>query len=133
MITLDTSGILAALNSTDQNHAHARAALEGERGPVIVPVGILAEVGYMIEIDLGADALRKWLTYVMDGWLTLDCGESDIERIIALLERYDDLNLGFADACTIACAERNGGRVLTFDRRDFPVVAREKTITLVPE
>ena len=38
-----------------------------------------------------------------------------------------------ADAAVVACAERNGGRVLTFDRRDFDVIAREVPITLVPE
>lgn len=132
MITLDTSGILAALNRTDPDHLRARTALEAERGPLIVPAGILGEAGYMIEADLGIDVLRSWLSHFLDGSLTFDCGESDLERIIALLERYEDLRLGFSDACVIACAERNGGRVLTFDRRDFPVVARERTITLVP-
>jgi predicted nucleic acid-binding protein len=132
VITLDTSGILAALNRADPDHARARAALEAERGPLIMPVGILAEAGYMIEMDLGAGVLRQFLTDIADGSYALDCGESDIERIIALLERYDDLRLGFADACVIACAERNGGRVLTFDERDFPPVAREGTISLVP-
>jgi hypothetical protein len=32
----------------------------------------------------------------------------------------------------IACAERSGGRVLTFDVRDFSVVARESPIAIVP-
>jgi predicted nucleic acid-binding protein len=99
---------------------------------LIVPVGILAEAGYMIERELGAAVLRQFLAFAVDGSLTLDCGESDMERVIALLERYEDLRLGFADACVIACAERNGGRVLTFDERDFPPVAREGTISLVP-
>ena len=33
---------------------------------------------------------------------------------------------------TPACAERNGGKVVTLDRRDFGVVAREGTITVLP-
>ena len=41
------------------------------------------------------------------------------------------MQLGLADACVIACAERRGKRVLTFDRRDFVAVAREGTITVV--
>jgi len=32
----------------------------------------------------------------------------------------------------IACAERNGGRILTFDRRDFGVVAAERRCTILP-
>lgn len=46
--------------------------------------------------------------------------------------RFRDLSLGFSDAAVLACVERNGGRVLTFDRRDFEVVARDVSITLVP-
>jgi uncharacterized protein len=132
LITLDTSGILAALNKDDPAHVRARGALEADRGPLIVPVGILAEAGYMIEADVGVAVLRQFLLDIADGSYALDCGEEDMGRIVTLLERYDDLRLGFADACVIACAERNGGRVLTFDRRDFPTVAREGTISLVP-
>jgi predicted nucleic acid-binding protein len=39
--------------------------------------------------------------------------------------------LGFADAAVIACAERRGGKVLTYDQRHFSVVAREGTIQIV--
>ena len=48
------------------------------------------------------------------------------------MERFADLGLGFARAAVIACAERNGGRVLTFDRRVLQVVARDVPIDLVP-
>ncbi len=63
---------------------------------------------------------------------TLDCGEEDIRRTRALLTRYSDLGLSYTDAAVIACAERNGGKVLTFDRRDFDIVAREGTISILP-
>jgi len=53
-------------------------------------------------------------------------------RIRELVLRYADLELGFTDSGVIACAERNGGKVLTFDRRDFEVVAREGRITILP-
>lgn len=132
MITLDTSGILAALNRADRDHARARAALERERGPLLLPAGILAEAGYMIEVDLGGAVLRQFVADIEQGFYSLDCGESDMSRIGVLLERYADLRLGLADVCVIACAERTGGRVLTFDERDFVPVAREGTITIVP-
>lgn len=62
----------------------------------------------------------------------VDCGEVDFPRIGQLIKRYADLKLGFADASVIACAERSGGRVLTADRRDFGVVAREGRIEILP-
>ncbi len=131
MITLDTSGVLAALNRADPDHGRARAALEADRGPLIVPAGILAEAGYMVETDLGAKVLRQFVTDLNDGFYELDCGEADFGRVGELLDRHADMRLGFADACVIACAERRGKRVLTFNRRDFVPVAREGTITLV--
>jgi predicted nucleic acid-binding protein len=48
-----------------------------------------------------------------------------------LLGRYADLRLGFADAAVVACAERNGGTVLTFDLRDFSVIG-EGRIRIAP-
>jgi hypothetical protein len=46
------------------------------------------------------------------------------------VRRYESLPIGFADASVIACAERSGKRVMTLDRRDFSVVAREGRIVL---
>jgi hypothetical protein len=133
VITLDTSGILAALNSGDPDHRRARQCLVAERGPLVVPAGILAEAGYMIEADLGARVLLQFVEDADAGHYSIDCGERDLRRIADLLESFADLRLGFSDASVIACAERNGGRVLTFDDRDFAPVARTGAITLVPE
>jgi predicted nucleic acid-binding protein len=66
------------------------------------------------------------------GAYALDCGEADLGRARQLVKRYEDLSLGYVDAAVIACAERSGGRVLTFDLRDFGVVAAEGTITIAP-
>ena len=132
MITLDTSGILALLDAADGNHDGAVAVFTDDPGPVLVPAGLLSEVAYMVETRLTHPALDALVADLEDGVFLLDCGEQDFRRIRELLDRYESLPLGFADAAAIACAERNGGRVLTFDRRDFGVVAREGAITLFP-
>ena len=74
--------------------------------------------------------LDGFLTDLESGAYLLDCGERDLARIRELVDRYTDLPLVFADAAVIACAERSGGRVLTLDRRDFGVVARDARISL---
>jgi len=58
--------------------------------------------------------------------------EGDLARIRAIVLRYADLPLGFSDAAVIACAERNGGYVATFDRRHFDIIAREGAIEVLP-
>ena len=132
MITLDSSALYALLNRRDQGHAVVREVLGHHRGPYIVPTGILAEVAYLVETGLGTVVMDGFLADVEAGAFTLDCGERDIPRIRALADRYANLPLGFADAAVVACAERSGGAVLTLDRRDFGVVAREGTITVLP-
>jgi predicted nucleic acid-binding protein len=132
VITLDTSALLALFNRADQHHEAAAAVLDCDPGPYLVPGGILAEVTYMLEARHGADKLDSFLEDLESGAFALHCGERDLARIRALVRRYQDLSLGFSDAAVIACAENHDGQVLTFDRRDFDVVAREGTITVKP-
>jgi predicted nucleic acid-binding protein len=77
--------------------------------------------------------LDAFLSDLESGAFSLDCGEDDLPRVRELVGRYADLPLGFADAAVIACAERTSGRVLSFDRRHFLLVAREGRISVIPE
>jgi predicted nucleic acid-binding protein len=131
VITLDTSGVLALVNRSDPDHASAREALGQAGQPHVVPAGILAEICYLLEARMPT-VVDAFLGDLESGAFTLDCGDQDIGRVRELVERYADLPLGCADATVIACAERNGGLVLTLDRRDFGVVAREGLINVVP-
>ena len=132
MITLDTSGIVALLNRSDRRHADAARALASGNGPTVVPLGIMAEVAFVLGRTLGEHATSAFLVGLEQGDSLLDCGDADLPRIRELMTRYVEVGLGFADAAVVACAERNGGSVLTFDRREFEVVARDVPISLVP-
>ncbi len=129
---MDTSAIVAYLDQLDPHHRTALEVIDREPGPLVIPAGILAEVCYFIERGMPSGVLPAFLADIRDGAYSLDCGENDISRILELVERYNDLGLGFADSAVIACAERRGGRVLTFDLRHFGVVAREGVIRLLP-
>ncbi len=131
-MTLDTSGILAALNRRDPDYQRTRSVLLGDPGPYLLPEGILAEVAYMVERDLGSQVLDGFLREVQEGGYTLTSSQPDIPRIRVLAARYASLPLGFADAAVVACAERHGGRVLTLDMRHFSVVANDARLSLVP-
>ena len=132
LVTLDTSGLLAALRRRDPDHDRVVAAMRSDGGPLIIPVAILAEVAYFLERDYRPPSLDLFVDDLVTGAYTLDCGEADLRRVQTLTRRYHDLPLGLADAAVIACAERHGGKVLTPDLRHFGVVAREGTITIVP-
>ncbi len=129
MITLDTSALYALVNRRDTHHERIRRAFLADGGPYLLPVGILAEVTYLIERRL-PNALEPFLADLETGAFTLDCGLDDIARVRQLVGRYADLPLGYADAAVIACTERHGQRVLTLDTH-FNVVAREGTFSVV--
>jgi predicted nucleic acid-binding protein len=131
VITLDSSAIIAIVDADDPDHEVISATLLADRGPWIVPAGILGEVGYMLA-SISPRALDGFLDDMQSGTYTLHCGEDDWERVRHIVKRYDNLPLGFADASVVACAERHAGRVLTLDRRDFDIVGREGRITVLP-
>jgi len=132
IVTLDTSALFALLNQRDPDHEPVTEALLADHGPYLVPAGILAEIGYLIEQRLGLDVLDAFLADLEQRAFVLEPPDDDLARIRELVRRYADLPLGFADAAVIACAERHGGRVLTLDTRHFGTVAREGTITPLP-
>lgn len=133
MITIDTSALLAAIGRRDPHHREAVQVLESDPGPYLIPVAALAEMAYMLEIDFPPSVGHAFLDDLLAGTYQLACGDPDLPRIKHLTEKYRDLPLGLNDAAVISCAEMHGGRVLTFDRRHFSVVARgEPTLSVLP-
>jgi len=132
LITLDTSALYALLNRRDRAHEAAVQAFENDPGPYLVPAATLGEIAFLVEERLGIEVLDLLLADLESGAYTIDCGEADLGRTRELVARYGDLSLGYVDAAVIACAERSGGCVLTFDLRDFGVVAAEGTIRVLP-
>ena len=132
VITLDTSGLVAIISPTDPYHQEAVASLRVEAGPRLVPAAILAEIAYILEQRSSPFLVLSFVQDLMNNAYTLDCGDENFARIHQLMDRYQDLPLGLADATVIACAERHGKKVLTLDHH-FAVVAREGTIAVLPE
>ena len=136
MITLDTSGLLALFDRKDSHHAACVQVYTADSGPAIVPAAILAEIGWFLEDRrrFPPQLLHTFLGDLADGAYAVEWIDEDSVRIAALVERYDDLPLGVADAAVIACAERHGGNVLTTDRHFSQVVGRDPTIhiTVLP-
>jgi len=131
LITLDTSALLPLIFKRDPQHERVQAAVAVQRSPYLVPAGILAEIGYLTNRQGGRRELGLFLDDLATGALTYECGDGDLSRIRDLVKRYEDLPLSVTDAAVVACAERNGGRVLALDS-DFGVVANEGTISVLP-
>ena len=122
---------MALFDAKEQHHALVRDAVTAARRPFIIPTGILAEVGYLLESRHEQHAVKTFLEDIVAGVYSLHCGDHDVPRILELVDRYRDFSLGIADANVISCAERHGGNVATLDYRHFRTVEREGTIKVV--
>ena len=132
----DSGGIYGLYDASEKRHKAIRAAFEAEPGLVIIPMPVLSEIDYLLRKKLGIRAELDFIDDVRTGAFTLEAlSPGDVTRCAFLIETYRDLDLGLADACVIACAERlDSLRILTVDERHFRVVrtARGKPLVLLP-
>ncbi len=124
MIVLDTSGLLAALDSSQRQHTEASAALRAAGGPYLLSPFVLAELDYLLSTRVSAAAAAALLQQVASSAYQLEpMGTSDIAAAADVIERYKDLDLGLADASLVVLAARHGTRdLLTLDERHFRAV-----------
>lgn len=127
-VVVDSGAIYALYDADDTHHARVRAAVERERGPLLVPSALLAEVDYLLCAYLGVDAELQFIDDVGSGFFTLvQLTDADLARCRAIISQYRDAKLGLADAAVAATAERTGiNRILTVDERHFRLLRSSK-------
>lgn len=124
MIVLDTSGLLAAIDGSQRHHKAAAAVLRASSGPLLLSPFILAELDYLIASRVSAKAALALLDQVAGGVFRIEpMNAGDVAAAIGVISRYEDLELGLADASLVVLAERYGASdLLTLDERRFRAV-----------
>jgi predicted nucleic acid-binding protein len=126
VIVVDTSGLLAAIDGSQREHAACAAALEKSRGPRLLSPFVLAELDYLLGTRVGADAQAALLDEVSRGAYQLEpFARQDVALATKVVRKYARLAIGLADASNVVLAERHGARdILTLDRQHFRAVRR---------
>lgn len=126
MILLDTSGLLAAIDSSQREHVACASVLRKSRGPRLLSLFVLAELDYLLSTRVGGHAQAALLDEVSRGAYQLERFETDdVAAAAKVIARYEKLRIGLADASIVVLGERHGVRdLLTLDRRHFDVVRR---------
>ena len=136
MILLDTSGLLAAIDSTQRHHLSAAAALRTARAPRVLSPFVLAELDYLIATRIGLHAELDLLGEVSDGAYQLEpFGRDDLAAAVAVIDQFASLEIGLADASIVVLAERHDTLdVLTLDERHFRTLRgpRNRPFRLLP-
>ena len=126
-LLLDSSGLLAAIDSRQHGHQEAREVLESytASGSLLLSPFVLAELDYMVLTRMGLSRELDLLGEVARGSYVLSpFSHRDVMEAIVVVEQYADLNLGLADASIVVLANRHATHdVFTFDERHFRAVS----------
>jgi len=124
VIILDTSGLLAAIDGSQRQHAAAAAVLRDAPAPWLLSPFVLAELDYLLATRVGRKAERALLAEVGRGVYRLEPFDAqDVQAAERLIARHGDLGVGLADASLVVLAHRYGIReILTLDERHFRVL-----------
>lgn len=124
MIVLDTSGLLAAIDSSQDRHRETARALMAAEPPRLLSPFVLAELDRLLGRHVGRHAQEALLGEVERGAYRLEPFDAtDIAQARSVAARYVDLALELADASIVVLASRfDVLDVLTLDERHFRAV-----------
>ncbi|QES06907.1 PIN domain-containing protein [Streptomyces venezuelae] len=141
IVVADTSGLLAALDSTHPENAAATEAIQAAGLLVMSPL-LLAELDHVATREIGREAalsavddIRHWMRRGRVSMPEITEDHLGAAQMIRL--RYAALDLDLTDAVNVAlAAEYDTDAILTLDRRDFRAVrplGRHKAFRVLPD
>ncbi len=123
MIVVDTSAILAYMNSADTHHVAVRDWLASEADDLATTPLIVAEADHLVAARGGPTALRALRADLAAGAYLVEWWPGAIAGVVRVAERYAELGLGLADASLVGLAERlRTVKIATLDERHFRAV-----------
>jgi predicted nucleic acid-binding protein len=116
---IDTGAILALLDRTDRWHRVCVDAFQRLRLPLLTSEAVLTELFHLV--GARRKAVEAAWKFVRSGALQLGAIEhSEIPQLHALMSRYADRPMAFADATLVHLAKRESlPTVFTVDHADF--------------
>ena len=132
---IDTGAILALLDRDDRWHARCRAAFASLRFPFATSAAVLAEVFHLVG-DQPRDVEAAWGFLRSDAVTVLPIDDGDLPALEALMGRYADHPMDFADATLVHLAYRESlTTVFTIDHADFETyrIGGRRRFRIVPD
>jgi predicted nucleic acid-binding protein len=116
---VDTGGILALLDRDDRWHVSCAASFQKLRLPLLTSEAVLTELFHLVG-DNWREVDAAW-RFVRSGALAIGTiTEADLPALNALMAKYRDRPMDFADATLVHLARRESlSLILTIDHNDF--------------
>jgi predicted nucleic acid-binding protein len=133
-LLLDTGGLVSLLDRTQTRHRACVRVLEKWTRPVLTTEAVITEATHLVGRLPGG--VSTVLQFILEGGALLVPGsEGALRRADAIVRRYADLPLDYADATLVVLAEDVGTpHIMTLDRRDFSTLrwGRNRAFQLYP-
>ena len=133
-LLLDTGPFVALVDRSEALHEKCVAVLELWTGPVVTTEAVLTETLYLVGPRWSAQKVA--LEFIFRGAFQLvPSSHASLQRVGALMERYSNVPMDFADATLVVLGEElETDQVFTLDRRGFSTYRskRRKPFSVIP-
>jgi len=131
---IDTGAILSIIDAKERNHIACLEAMRFVRIPLLTTEAVLTDTFHLT--GRNPYNVEKTWAFVRSGALSVrSMGDADLPDLQALMARYSDRPMDFADATLVHLAARESlSTILTIDRDDFETyrLPRNKKFTILP-
>ena len=116
---IDTGAVLALLNSADRWHKRCADAYDALGAPLATTAAVLTETFHLIGKRPRLSEVA-WRLFVSDAVTIVTIDDDDLPSLAALMTKYADRPMDFADATLVHVAEKLSTNVVfTIDHNDF--------------
>ena len=118
-ILLDAGAFVALLDKSEKNHERCVTFFRGFRGNLLTTEPVLTEAIYLLGPSIKAQ--KACIEFILKGGATLvPQSLESLSSAIALMEKYKNIPMDFADATIVSLAEETGiDEIFTLDIRGF--------------
>ena len=134
-LLLDTGALVSLLDRSQTHHTACRRVFADWTGSVVSTEAVLTEATHLLARVRGGPAACVDF-FLAGGAVIIPSSSNSLRRVKALLDKYADLPIDFADATLVALGEElDISVVFTTDRTDFSVyrLGGRKSFRILPE
>ena len=118
-LLLDTGAFVALVDRSERRHADCVRVLEAWNGGIVTTEAVVTETLHLAGPRWAAQ--KQCLELLLRGaFVMVPASPASLLRVAALMEKYRDVPMDYADATLVALGEEIGSdAVFTLDRRGF--------------
>jgi len=118
---IDTSAIISLVDRSSEHHHSLADIINKDDYRLIIPSPVIPEACYMLNKKFGISVEIKFIEEIISVNFHIEIIKFlDLARIVEILKKYNNLDIGYVDGAIVAIAERlKINRIFTLDRKHF--------------